>query len=167
MRTTNIGAFTQFFGKLAPYFVINQLQVALMLAAGVYLVPLLGGQALQLNGDFGALAMLSAMLSLAALGYALLIAVTARTTEQATLTAGLGNIVLAVIGGVMVPKFVMPEGLQQIADLSPMSWGVDGFLELFLRGGGVVNIWPELAKLSAFGLAALALARVLYRPQEQ
>src|SRR5262245_37193739 len=47
LRTTNIGAFAQFFGKLAPYFVINQLQVALMLAAGVYLVPLLGGHALQ------------------------------------------------------------------------------------------------------------------------
>lgn len=167
LRTTNIGAFTQFFGKLAPYFVINQLQVALMLAAGVFLVPLLGGQALQLNGDFLALAALSVMLSLAALGFALLIAVTARTTEQATLTAGLGNIVLAVIGGVMVPKFVMPEALQQVADLSPMSWGVDGFLELFLRGGGVVNIWPELAKLLAFGIAALVLARVLYRPQEQ
>ena len=56
LRTTNIGALSQFFGKLAPYFVINQLQVVLMLAAGVYLVPLLGGQALQLNDDFGALA---------------------------------------------------------------------------------------------------------------
>ncbi len=167
LRTTNIGAFTQFFGKLAPYFVINQLQVALMLAAGVYLVPLLGGHALQLNGSVFALIALSVTLSLAALGYALLIAVTAKTTEQASLTAGLGNIVLAVIGGVMVPKFVMPEAMQQIADLSPMSWGVDGFLELFLRNGGVVDIWPELAKLAAFGLFALALARVLYRPQEQ
>lgn len=167
LRTTNIGALTQFLGKLAPYFMINQIQVVLMLAAGVYLVPLLGGQALRLNGDPFALATLSASLSIAALGFALLIAVTARTTEQATLVAGLGNIVLAVIGGVMVPKFVMPEALQRIADFSPMSWGVDGFLELFLRGGGVVNIWPELAKLTAFGLAALILARVLYRPQEQ
>lgn len=167
LRTTNIGAFAQFFGKLAPYFVINQLQVVLMLAAGVYLVPLLGGHALQLNGDVGALIALSIALSLAALGYALLIAVTARTTEQASLTAGLGNIVLAVIGGVMVPRFVMPEGLQQIAGLSPMSWGVDGFLELFLRAGGIGDIWPELAKLAGFGLFAVALARVLYRPQEQ
>lgn len=167
LRTTNIGAFTQFFGKLAPYFVINQLQVVLMLAAGVYLVPLLGGHALQLNGDPFALVVLSFALSIAALGYALIIAVTAKTTEQASLTAGLGNIVLAVIGGVMVPKFVMPEALQQIAGLSPMSWGVDGFLELFLRGGGSADIWPELAKLAAFGLVALALARVLYRPQEQ
>lgn len=167
LRTTNIGALTQFFGKLAPYFVINQLQVVLMLAAGVYLVPLLGGQALQLHGDWSALVALSAALSVAALGFALLIAVTARTTEQATLLAGLGNIVLAVIGGVMVPKFVMPEALQRIADFSPMSWGVDGFLELFLRGGGIVNIWSELAKLLAFGLVALGLARLLYRPQEQ
>lgn len=167
LRTTNIGALTQFFGKLAPYFMINQLQVVAMLAAGVYLVPLLGGQPLQLHGDWMALAALSAALSVAALGFALVVAVTARTTEQATLLTGLGNIVLAVIGGVMVPKFVMPEALQRIADFSPMSWGVDGFLELFLRGGGIVNIWSELAKLLAFGLAALIVARVLYRPQEQ
>jgi ABC-2 type transport system permease protein len=167
LRTTNIGALTQFLGKLAPFFVVNQLQVALMLAVGVFAVPLLGGQALTLNGDFGALVALSVALSIAALGYALLIAVVARTTEQATLTAGLGNIVLAVIGGVMVPKFVMPETLRQISDFSPMSWGVDGFLELFLRGGGIVSIWPELAKLAGFGVAALALARVLYKPQER
>jgi ABC-2 type transport system permease protein len=166
LRSTNVGALTQFTGKLAPYFLINLLQVALMLAVGAYLVPLLGGEALALNGAPAAFVALSAALSIAALGLAMLVAVVARTTEQATLTAGVGNIVLAAIGGVMVPKFVMPEAMQAVAAFSPMAWGVEGFLELLLRGGGVLDIQSELLKLTGFGLAALALAWALYQPQE-
>lgn len=166
LRSTNMGAGAQFAGKLAPYFAINQIQVVLMLLAGAFLVPLLGGEALALNGAPLGFILLSAALSIAALGMAMLIAVIARTSEQATLTAGVGNIVLAAIGGVMVPKFVMPEAMQTLAGFSPMAWGVDGFLELLLRGGGVLDIQMELLKLTGFGLAALALAWALYRPQE-
>lgn len=166
LATIDAGPVTQFLGKLIPYFLVNQIQVVLMLAAGVFLVPLLGGQALQLNGSPFALVLLSAAVSLAALGLALLIAVTARTSEQATMASGLGAIVLAALGGIMIPKFVMPEGMQAIADLSPMAWGLDGFLGLLLRGGGVADIWPELAKLTAFGVATLGAAWLVHRYQK-
>lgn len=166
LATIDIGPMTQFLGKLIPYFLVNQLQVVLMLAAGMFLVPLLGGQALQLNGSPLALVLLSAAISLAALGLALLIAVTARTSEQATMASGLGAIVLAALGGIMIPKFVMPQGMQAIADLSPMAWGLDGFLGLLLRGGGVGDIWGELVKLTAFGLATLGAAWLVHRYQK-
>jgi ABC-2 type transport system permease protein len=166
LATIDVGPVTQFLGKLIPYFLVNQIQVVLMLAAGVFLVPLLGGQALQLNGSPFALVLLSAAVSLAALGLALLIAVTARTSEQATMASGLGAIVLAALGGIMIPKFVMPEGMQAIADLSPMAWGLDGFLGLLLRGGGVADIWAELAKLTGFGLVTLGAAWLVHRYQK-
>lgn len=166
LATIDIGPMTQFLGKLIPYFLVNQVQVVLMLAAGMFLVPLLGGQALQLNGSPLALVLLSAAISLAALGLALLISVTARTSEQATMASGLGAILLAALGGVMIPKFVMPQGMQAIADLSPMAWGLDGFLGLLLRGGGVGDIWSELAKLTAFGAATLGAAWLVHRYQK-
>ncbi len=165
LATIDIGPMTQFLGKLIPYFLVNQVQVVLMLAAGMFLVPLLGGQALQLNGSPLALVLLSGAVSLAALGLALLIAVTARTSEQATMASGLGSIVLAALGGIMIPKFVMPQGMQALADFSPMAWGLDGFLGLLLRGGGVGDIWPELAKLTAFGAATLCAAWLVHRYQ--
>jgi hypothetical protein len=56
--------------------------------------------------------------------------------------------------------------MQAIAAYSSMAWGVDGFLELLLRGGGVLDIQSELLKLTALGLAALGVAWALYRPQE-
>ena len=33
------------------------------------------------------------------------------------------------LGGVMVPKFVMPPFMRELADISPMSWGLEGFLD--------------------------------------
>lgn len=166
LRTINVGPLSQFVGKLIPYFVVNQLQVVLMLAVGVFLVPLLGGEALVIRGEPLALVLLAASVSLAALGFALLVAVVARTTEQATMLSGLGAILLAAIGGVMVPKFVMPEGLQKAAEVSPMAWGLDGFLELLLRDGGVEDIRGVLTKLAAFGLSTLALAWVVHRVRD-
>jgi len=166
LRTTNVSPVTQFFGKLIPYFAINQLQVALMLAVGVFLVPLLGGEALQIRGAPEALVLLSAAVSLAALGLALLIAVAARTTEQATMLSGLGNIVLAAIGGIMVPKFVMPAAMQDVAAWSPMAWGLDGFLDLLLRDGDTAAIAPELFKLGGFGAVALVAAWLIYRVRD-
>lgn len=158
LRSTNLSSLTLLLGKLIPYFIINQLQVLLMLLAGRYLVPVLGGEALQINGSLVLLAAMAASLSLAALGLALLIAVSSRTTEQATLLGGTGNIVLAAIGGIMVPKFVMPATMQAVANWSPMSWGLEGFLDVLLRSGQWRDIAPEATGLTALGLAAILLA---------
>lgn len=163
LRSTNLSRGTVLLGKLVPYFAVNQLQVVLMLAAGSWLVPLLGGEALRIGGSWLALAAIAAALSIAALGLALLIAVASRTTEQATLLGGTGNILLAAIGGIMVPKFVMPEAMRQVAEWSPMSWGLEGFLDVMLRGGGLAAIAPEAAGLTGLGLVAILLAGVLDR----
>lgn len=162
LQSTRIDRWTQLLGKLVPYFVINQVQVAFMLAIGVFLVPLLGGDALAMNGSPLALATIAAAVSLGALGYALLIATLAKTTEQATIIGGAGNIVLAALGGIMVPKFVMPETMQKLANISPMSWGLDGFLDVLLRDGGMRDVLPEAAGLALFGLVSLALAAHWY-----
>jgi ABC-2 type transport system permease protein len=158
LRSTNLGVMTLLLGKLVPYFGINQLQVVLMMMAGSYVVPLLGGDALQINGSIWLLAAMSCALSICALGLALLIAVSANTTEQASLLGGTGNILLAALGGIMVPKFVMPIAMQHIANWSPMSWGLEGFLDVLLRGGSFIDIAPEAGSLTGLGLLAILLA---------
>ncbi|HEX2585984.1 MAG TPA: ABC transporter permease [Steroidobacteraceae bacterium] len=158
LRSTNLGTLRLLTGKLIPYFCINQLQVILMLIAGSALVPALGGEALQINGSWLLLAIMAASLSIAALGIALLIAVSSSTTEQATLLGGTGNIVLAAIGGIMIPKFVMPTTMQSVANWSPMSWGLEGFLDILLRNGTLRDIAPEASGLFVLGLVTLLLA---------
>lgn len=163
LRTLPISPSLPIIGKLIPYFVINQLQALLMLMVGVYLMPLFGADSLTLGNSLAALALMSVCLSIAALGYGILIAVVARTTDQAATLGGVGNILLAALGGVMVPRFVMPETMQHIATFSPMAWGLDGFLDVFLRNGNVIDVLPEAGSLFALGATTITLAMVLSR----
>ncbi len=147
--------------KLVPYFMINLVQAGLMLAAGVYLVPALGGEGLALGNSPAGLLVITMGVSTAALGYGMLIATVAQTTDQAVTLGGAGNIILGAVGGIMVPRFIMPEAMANLALLSPMSWGLDGFLDILLRHGTVLQVLPEFGALAAFGLSALSLALVI------
>jgi ABC-2 type transport system permease protein len=148
-------------GKLLPFFIINQIQALLMLLVGRWLVPLLGGDALVLPPGFMALGQLwcmAAATSLAAVSLALLIASLARTSEQATILGGVGNILMGAIGGIMAPKFIMPLAMQKLTLISPMAWALDGFHAVLLRGSGFAGIAPYAFALLAFAAATLALA---------
>lgn len=147
-------------GKLLPFFVVNQGQALLMVLVGMYLVPLFGSEALELPGSglLPAWWAVSAAVSLAAVAWALLVASLARTTEQATVVGGVGNILMGAIGGIMVPKFVMPAAMQHLADFSPMAWGLEGFHIVMLRHGDFAALLPSLGRLLAFALASLLLA---------
>jgi ABC-2 type transport system permease protein len=158
LKTYCVPPFYLLLGKFIPYFLINQLQAVSMFCVGVWLLPLLGTEALELGDHPGALFVLSMAVSVMALGYGLCIASLARTTEQATVFGGVGNILLAAIGGVMVPVFIMPDTMQQLASYSPMYWAVQGFLDVLLRGGGVQAIWPESVLLAGSGSILLLLA---------
>ncbi len=158
LRSMGISPAAMLGGKLLPYVAVNLLQVVLMLAVGVYLVPLVGGERLDLGPSAAALALMVAGVSFASVGYALLIANLVSSAEQAVIFTGAANLLLAALGGIMVPRFLMPHLMQVISAGSPMSWGLDGFLDVFLRRGGVAMAAPEAFKLVLFGLACLAAA---------
>ncbi|VTX93848.1 Inner membrane transport permease YbhR [Neisseria subflava] len=153
--------------KLVPYFLINQLQFVGMLLLGRYLLPEIGVPALILNGSLVPYALLSAAVSAAALGYALLISVCAKSTEHAVVLGGGGIILMAAIGGIMVPTHVMPETMQQLTWISPMAWGLKAFQELLLNRSGLDGISRYLLLLSAFSCATLTAAVLVYRRQLQ
>ena len=165
LRTMNTSMSLFFIVKTLPYLAINQVQLITMLLLGAYVVPLLGGDSLVIPHNYFALALMSLAVGISAIGYALLVAVIAKTMEQATSIGGVGNILLAAIGGIMVPKFIMPEYLQKFTVVSPMSWGLDGFLDIFLYGNGIVEIIPEVIMLLAFGGVMLALALSIFHKQ--
>lgn len=146
------------FFKIVPYLVIAQLQMIFMIFVGVFIVPFLNTPALEITGSLSALVFISFALSLSAIGLSSLIAVSAKTTEQATTIGGISNILLGAIGGVMVPKFIMPDFMQTLANISPMSWGLDGFLKIFLQSASLGDILNESFMLIAFGLATLLVS---------
>jgi ABC-2 type transport system permease protein len=163
LRSMGVGAGQLLLGKLVPYVCITLLQVMLMLAVGIWLVPLLGGERLQLGHAPAALTLMAFAASFAAVSYALLIANLVSSAEQATIFTGVANLLMAAIGGIMVPRFVMPAAMQAIGLYSPMAWGLEGYLDVFLRQGDLGTVIPWAAKLAAFGVACLGAAALRIR----
>jgi len=163
LSAMNITIPVLFAGKIIPYLFINQLQVWLMIAVGVFVVPYFGADALTIGDSLLALIALSFSLSLAAIGLSILIATSVDSIEQGTTIGGILNILLGAIGGIMVPKFVMPAFMQDLANISPMSWGLEGYLELFLRQGGFAEIINEMVALTSFGVITLIIAAIIFK----
>jgi len=161
LSSMNVSLVSLTLSKIVPYLVVNQIQVWIMLGVGVFVVPLFDTPALQITGDISAIVLLSLSLSLSAIGLSTLLAVSASSAEQATTIGGILNILLGAIGGVMVPKFIMPESMQEISQISPMSWGLDGFLEIFLKSGDLVMVANESAMLVLFGVITLILSMII------
>ena len=163
LNSMNVSVFSMVLSKIVPYLFIAQIQAFVMIAVGMFIVPLFDTPSLAINGSVLALVFLSFSLSLSAVGLASLIAVSSNSTEQASTIGGIISILLGAIGGVMVPKFIMPEFMQTLANISPMSWGLDGFLDIFLRGGGVSMVLDEALMLMLFGLVTLGVSMVMLR----
>jgi ABC-2 type transport system permease protein len=151
-------------GKVVPYLLVNGVQAALMLAVGVWLMPVIGGEGLSLQGvHWGALLLLLLAIGLAAVSLALAVACLVSTHGQAATIGPVLNILMAALGGVMVPTFVMPPVMQAIARYSPMNWGLEGLLDVLLRNGGIASILPEAGKLTVFAALMLGAGFLLFR----
>src|SRR5258708_3728207 len=68
------------------------------------------------------------------------------------------NVPSSLVGGIMVPRFVMPEAMQKLSEVSPMAWALDAFHAVILRGGGAADIAAPCAKLLALATALFAAA---------
>ncbi len=154
----------QLASKALPYLGVNAVQAALMLAVGVWLMPLLGGDALALAGiHWGALLVALTAIALAAVGMALALACAVRTHAQAAAIGPIANVLMAAIGGIMVPKFVMPAAMQRLAEWSPMNWGLEALLNVLLRGGDVASTLPQVLRLGGFAALMFAIAVLLFQ----
>lgn len=151
--------------KLVPYFLVTQIQFISMILLSQYLLPMLGSQPFQLTGSLWPYAVLSTAISIAALGYGLLVSVLVRSTEQAVVLGGGGLMIMAALGGIMVPAHVMPESMQTISMVSPMSWALRAFHDLLLNHHHYGQIHHYVVLLTLFGGLCLTLATVLYQRQ--
>jgi ABC-2 type transport system permease protein len=143
-------------GKMLTYVIVSLIQFALMLCVGVFILPLLGLPELNIGNNLPMLFLVAFSSGLAATGFGLLVGTIATSHDQASLFGAVFVIILAAIGGIWVPTFVMPEVMKKIAVISPLNWGLEAFYGIFLRNFGFKEIFPEVAKLLVFFGASLS-----------
>lgn len=97
------------------------------------------------------------LFSLVAAGAAILVG-TLLETEGAAGGAGIGaGLVLAALGGSMFPLELFPDTLRAVSRITPHSWAYDAFAELQRRGGGLLDVLPQLGVLAAMALLLTTL----------
>lgn len=142
-------------GKMLTYVIVSLIQFALMLCVGVFILPLIGLPELNIGNNLPVLFLVAFSSGLAATGFGLLVGTIATSHDQASLFGAVFVIILAAIGGIWVPTFVMPEVMKKIAVISPLNWGLEAFYGIFLRNFGFKEIFPEIARLLTFFAACL------------
>ena len=148
--------------KVTVFFFVCLVQAFLMIFSGIYILPLFGVPMLVIGNHIIALILMSVVTALAALGYGILVGTVATTHQQAAAFGAVSTIILAAIGGIWVPVYLMPMVMRHVAVISPLNWGITGFYNIFLRQGDLYTIMTPALKLLAFFLTSV-LFTIIYR----
>jgi ABC-2 type transport system permease protein len=144
--------------KILVYLGVCLIQFLLMMGVGIAILPLFGLPALDPGHQKLALVILAGSTAMAATGYGVMLGTIAKTQEQAASFGSVSVVILAAIGGIWVPVFMMPGIMQMLSRISPLNWGLEGFYDVFLRGGGMVEVMPYVALLLGFFIIMMLVA---------
>ncbi|WP_294249697.1 ABC transporter permease [uncultured Chryseobacterium sp.] len=142
--------FVHILGKTFTYLIICVIQFLLMVAVGIYLFPYMDLPQFDVTGKMFPLIVVTVFAGLAAIGFGVLLGTVADTQEQSAPFGATSVVVLAAIGGIWVPVFLMPEFMQTIAGFSPMNWGLNAYYDIILRNSSIGGIAKELIFLFLF-----------------
>ena len=150
-------------GKICAYLIVCLVQFALMLLTGSYLLPLLGPTGLETGPELLTIIPVVLAASLAASGYGLMVGTLAKTYEQASMFGAVSIVIAAALGGIMVPVYVMPRYMQEISTCSPLAWGLTAFQDIFVRGGNLRTVLPEILYLLLFFVVTVTISGLTMR----
>jgi ABC-2 type transport system permease protein len=153
-------------GKILPFLLLNILQFALMFGVGVFVLPRITNLHLVLDFSYWHLLAVTAACAFAATSYGLMVSCLSKTAEQASAFGALSVVILAILGGVMIPRFVMPDFMQKISKISPLHWGLEAYLDIIVRKAAFTVTLEKILVLLAFGLLCLVVARAHFRWSE-
>jgi ABC-2 type transport system permease protein len=146
--------------KQITYLAVTLVQTAIIFSIGVWLFPLMGLPGLNIPADKLGLLVVSVICGWCAVSYAICVGVFAQTQEQANGFGAVSIVLLAAIGGVLVPSFAMPASFQGIMKLSPLHWCLEAFYGLFLEGGKLKDVLLNI--LTLLGITLLVQIITLY-----
>ena len=150
-------------GRIFLYVAVCFVQLALMMAIGLFVLPLLGLPAFDPGRQVGAFLAVALAAALAATSFGFLTGNLFVAPEKAAMFGSITIVVLSALGGIMVPAILMPKPLQILGQISPLGWGMRAFNEVFVKGGDFSQVLGHLILLLGFSLACFLGGRTLER----
>jgi ABC-2 type transport system permease protein len=160
LKTLPTNYLISLFSKQITYLFVTLLQAFVIFAIGILLFPHIGLPKLDLPEDLAGLFIVCFICGCCAVSFALCIGVFAQTEEQANGIGAVSVVLMAAIGGLLVPAFAMPASFQQVLKVSPLHWCLEAFYGLFLERGKLSDVLFKILPLVAitvlFQLIALS-----------
>lgn len=147
------------FGKMGAFMLVAMFQFALMLSTGFFWLPMLGLPTLVIGSNVLSLIVTAMVCAFAGTAYGVCIGSFARTHEQAASFGSISVLIMAALGGIWVPSFIMPPVVRILGGFSPLNWALQAFYDVFLREANLLVLWPNLLKLFLFGLILLGISK--------
>jgi ABC-2 type transport system permease protein len=158
-----LGNWELLIGKMLPNFFIAILQMVLIVAASVILLPLVGQEAPSLGNSPLGLILVTVLVALCSTSLGILLAALCRTESQ---VGGISTVFLWVagmVGGAFIPSFVLGDFLNTIGKIVPHYWAMQAYDALMIRGQGVADILPELGILAGFTAVFFTIGLLRFR----
>ncbi len=86
-----------------------------------------------------------------------------KTEGQASGLSIMFGMVFALMGGCWYPLELFPPAIQNAVKILPTTWAMQGMLDLGLRGGGLIDILPEVGVLLGFAVIFFSVGVMRFR----
>lgn len=158
LKTLPTNYLLSLFSKQITYIGVCLLQVVVIFSLGVWLFPLLGLPPLHLPADLISLFIVSLFSGWCAASYAICIGIFAQSQEQANGFGAVSIVILAALGGILVPSFAMPDSFQLLMKFSPLHWCLEAYYDLFLEGGNFKDVFKNILPIITITIFIQAIA---------
>lgn len=144
-------------GKTLPFLITGYITMSLMFCIARIVFGI------GINGSLSLLFLTAGIYMLGNLGLALLVSVTARTQQQALLTAFFILVPSILLSGFIFPIRNMPEVIQMVTVLNPMRWFLQILHGIVVKGVGVDILLKPIIIQFFLAISFLSLAVVKFR----
>jgi ABC-2 type transport system permease protein len=146
-----------FLGKIAPYFLVAAVDLAVVLGVGVVLFDV------PFRGSVMVLALGSLLYLFVALGLGVLISSVSQNQGQAIQLAMMALLPQVLLSGLIFPVASMGAGVRWISYLLPLTYFTRISRGVMIRGAGLAALWPSFAYLAVLGSVVVTLATLRFR----
>ena len=146
INVTPVSKWAFILAKLIPYWIIALfvITVCLLLAWSIYgITP---------NGPLWLIYLLAMLLALFFSSFGLIISNYSDTMQQAAFVMWFFVVILMLLSGLFTPTRSMPTWSFLTTYINPMCYFVEAVRTVFIRGGGIQSIWPQILALAAIAL---------------
>jgi ABC-2 type transport system permease protein len=157
INVTPIKKYQFIIGKLLPFWILGLLllTIGLIISKLVFNIPMLGSHTLMYC--------YTSIYIFVILGMGLFISNFTDTQQQAMFIAWFFMVIFILMSGLFTPIESMPVWAQTITDFNPIKYYVQVMRMVMLKGAGLMDILPQIVKISAYAIFMNGLAVLSYK----